>query len=172
MAKKTASKTSSKVQAEFIWGIGEKVERPNNNELNKSIKKMRFGTFLLALFFIAIGVGGGFLGLKYLTKNDCFELIGKDEITLQIGKETYADEGAKVIAFGKNDENKLKIETNLKKNDDGTYYAEEEGTYYIIYTVDNIKYGTLFKVQKIRLITFVEATEQDEIDAANQGGSV
>ena len=41
----------------------------------------------------------------------------------------------------------------------------------MIYTVDNLKYGKIFKVQKIRLITFVEATEQDEIDSLNPGGN-
>ena len=60
------------------------------------------------------------------------------------------------------------IETNLIKNPDGTYTSNEEGTYYIAYTVNNFKYGTLFKIQKIRLITFVEATEEGEM----QGGGI
>ena len=60
------------------------------------------------------------------------------------------------------------VETNLKKNNNDEYYADEEGTYYIAYTVEDLKYGTIFKIQKIRLITFVEATEQDEIQGGNQ----
>ena len=101
-----------------------------------------------------------------MVKNDCFILDGKDEITLQIG-EKYTDEGAKVIAFGKDDASKIKTETNMKRNNDGTYYSNEEGTFYIKYTVNNLKYGTIFKVQKIRLITFVEETEQEEVQGGN-----
>ena len=58
-----------------------------------------------------------------------------------------------------------------KENEDGTFTATEEGTYYITYTVDNFKYGKLLKVQKVRLISFVEQTEQEEIQDANQGGN-
>ena len=56
---------------------------------------------------------------------------------------------------------KVYVETNLKQHQDGSYYAEEVGTYYIIYKVDDIKYGKIFTVQRIRLITFVEAEEPD-----------
>ena len=55
------------------------------------------------------------------------------------------------------------MSTNLKKDIQGNYYAEEEGTYYITYTVDSLKYGSIFKIQKIRLITFVEPTEAGEL---------
>ena len=61
------------------------------------------------------------------------------------------------------DNDKVNVETNLKQNANGGYYAEKEGTYYIKYTVDNIKYGSIFKIQKIRLIHFVEPTEESEV---------
>lgn len=167
--RKTASKTSKKATLDFDF----KEEKPNKRKQNKAkkqLKKLSIGAILIAVLVLAVGAVGGFFSVKLMTKKDCFTLNGKDEITLQLN-ESYKDEGAKVIAFGKNDESKVKVETNLTKNDDGTYSAKEEGTYYMIYTVDNFKYGTLFKIQKIRLITFVEATEQDEIDSANQGGN-
>ena len=168
MAKrKTASKTSSKAKAEFVCGVGEKGKKRNSKKINNQIKKLGFGSILLSIVIIAIGALGGFFGVKYLVRNDCFILNGKDEITLQLG-ENYTDDGAKVIAFGRNEAKKVKIETNLKKNTDGTYYAEEEGTYYIAYTVDNFKYGTLFKIKKIRLITFVNASE-DEVETGGNG---
>ena len=168
--RKTTSKTSKKASADFNWSVDTKSSNKSKKKVNKQLKKLSVGAIMIALLILAVGAVGGYFSVKYLVKNDCFELKGKDEITLQIG-EAYIDEGAKVIAFGKNDESKIKIETNLTKNDDGTYSAKEEGTYYMIYTVDNFKYGTLFKIQKIRLITFVEATEQEEIDNANQGGN-
>ncbi len=163
MAKKTVRKSSSKVQAEFIWGIGDKIEKSGGKKRKKAFS---FGMFLLILMFAASGAMGGFFTAKTLMKNDCFILNGKDEITLQIG-EKYTDEGAKVIAFGKDDSGKIKTETNMKRNNDGTYYSNEEGTFYIKYTINNLKYGTIFKVQKIRLITFVEGTEQEEVQGGN-----
>ena len=129
------------------------------------MKKLGAGAIICALVLLVVGAVGGYLGFKVLTKNDCFVLNGKDEITLQIG-EKYTDESVTVVAFGKDETSKVKIETNLTVNEDGTYFAEEEGTYYISYTVDNFKYGTLFKIKKIRLITFVEPTEQEEINGA------
>ena len=161
--KKTAGKTSKKATLDFNFNLDNKPSKRKQNKAKKQFKKISVGAVLIAVLLLALGAVGGFFTVKVLSKDDCFELIGKDEITLQIG-EKYTDEGAKVIAFGKDNSSKLIIETNLTKNEDGTYSASEEGTYYMIYKVDDFKYGSLFKIQKIRLINFVEATEQDEID--------
>ena len=48
-SKKTVSKTSKKAKAEFIWGVGEKVEKRNHKKANKEIKKLGFGTFMLVV---------------------------------------------------------------------------------------------------------------------------
>ena len=168
--RKTASKTSKKATADFNWDVGVKPSKRTSKKVNKQLKKVSAGALVMAVLLLVVGAVGGYFGVKVLTKNDCFVLNGKDEITLQIG-ESYTDEGAKVIAFGKDEANKIQIETNLVKNNDGTYSTDEVGTYYMVYTVDNFKYGTLFKIKKIRLITFVEATEQEEIESA-QGGNV
>ena len=168
--RKTASKTSKKASIDFDWNTNEKPSKRKQNKAKKQLKKLSFGSIMIAVLLLAVGAVGGFFTVKVMTKNDCFILNGKEELTLQIG-ENYVDEGAKVIAFSKDDSSKIQIKTNLIKNEDGTYSATEEGTYYMIYTVDNFKYGTLFKIQKIRLISFVEATEQDEIDSMNQGGN-
>ena len=168
--KKTASKTSKKASVNFDWNNNSKQNKRNQKKVNKQLKKLSIGAIMIAVLLLVAGSVGGFFGVNFMTKDDCFALNGKDEITLQIG-ENYTDDGAKVIAFGKDVSNKVKVETDLTLNDDGTYTAKEEGTYYMIYTVDHFKYGSLFKIQKIRLITFVEATEQDEIDNANQGGN-
>lgn len=160
--RKTASKTSKKATADFNWNIN-KPNKKTTKEVKKNLKKLGAGAIICALVLLVVGAVGGYFGLKVLTKNDCFVLNGKDEITLQIG-EKYIDESVTVVAFGKDETSKVKIETNLTVNEDGTYSAEEEGTYYITYTVDNFKYGTLFKIKKIRLITFVEPTEHEEIN--------
>ena len=153
--RKTTSKTSKKVEVDF------NLNQPNKktkSKLKKQMKKIGTGTMILLVFLVGIGGIGGYFGCKYITQNDCFTLNGKDELTLQLN-EKYFDEGAKVIAFGLDDSKKVEVETNLTKNEDGSYSADEIGTYYMIYTVKNIKYGTIFKVQKIRLISFVEPSE-------------
>jgi hypothetical protein len=164
--RKSANKQSKKVYVDFDWE-NKSPNKRTQKKINKEIKKMGFGTIMLAVLFLAIGAVGGFFGVKLMTKNDCFEIVGNDEITLQIG-ETYKDESVNVVSFGKNVSKDVEIETNLQKNENGEYFAEEEGTFYIIYKSTNFKYGTLFKVQKIRLITFVEATESEELPAGGQ----
>ena len=167
--RKTASKTSNKAKLNINVNLNKSSKR-TSKKINNSLKKASPLAMFLAIFLLIGGALGGFFACKILTKNDCFTIIGKDEVTLTVG-ENYKDEGVKIIAFGQDDSDKVKITTNLTKNEDGTYTSNSVGTYYITYTVDNLKYGTLFKIQKIRLISFEDPTEQEEIDSANQGGS-
>ena len=166
--RKTTSKTSKKASFSFDWDNNSKQTKRSSKKAKKQLKKLGFGAIMMAIFMLAIGAAGGFFGVKFLTKKDCFELIGKDEITLQLG-ETYLDEGANIVSFGKDVSADVEIETNLKIDLNGKYYAESEGTYYMIYKSKNFKYGTLFKVQKIRLITFVDATEPGEMQQSEGG---
>ena len=163
--RKTTSKKSKKVELDL------ELEKPNRKTYNRTknkLKKVSFGALVLSVILLVVGAAGGYFAVKYLTKDDCFEIIGKEEITLTL-EESYIDQGVKVIAFGNDDADKVVVETDMLKNEDGSYYAETEGTYYIAYTVDNLKYGTVFKIKKIRLITFVEPTESSEIE--NGGGA-
>ena len=119
-------------------------------------------TLLLVLVISAVlGLGVSFI----LTKNDCFNIIGNDELTLTLG-ESYFDEGVKVVAFNKECTN-ITIETNLTKNSDGSYSANELGTYYIKYIANHFKYNSIFKIQKVRLITFVEPSEGASVENIN-----
>lgn len=167
--RKSVGKTSKKVSADFKWNSSGKDSKKKAKKAGKQLKKLSFGAILMAILLLGVGAVGGYFGVKIMTRNDCFVLNGQDEITLQIG-ESYVDEGVKIVSFGKDVSADVTVETNLKKNNDGEFYVEEEGTYYIVYKSNNFKYGTIFKVQKIRLITFVEATEQEEIDQT-QGGN-
>ena len=161
--RKTASKTSRKATIDFDWDVNKKSSKRSNKKTTKQLKKLGIGAILGALILLVVGAVGGYFGVKYVTRNDCFVLNGKEEITLQVG-ESYFDEGAKVVAFGKDEADKLQIETNLTKNQDGSFTSNEVGTYYIAYKVDNLKYGSIIKVQKIRLITFVEVSEGSEYE--------
>lgn len=120
--------------------------------------------------FLVIGVGLGIGAGFYLCRNDCFEIIGSDELTLTIG-ENYYDEGCKVVSFGRDISDEVEIETDLIINPDGSFTGDDTKTYYILYKSNDIKYGKVFTVTKIRLITFVEEPEQDEIDSANDSNT-
>ncbi len=132
-------------------------------------KKLGFSGILTIILVAILGAGVGAGACYYLGRNDCFELIGQEELTLTLpidGKTAdenncYIDQGVKIISFGRDISNEVIIETDLKKNEDGSFTADEIGTYYIKYTVDDIKYGKIFTIQRIRLITFVEAEEPD-----------
>ncbi|MGN0788178.1 MAG: hypothetical protein ACI4L6_03890 [Candidatus Onthoplasma sp.] len=154
MAKKITGKTKKKVQL----NLDIKPDKVNTKKISKSVKKINPAIILMVILFLAIGAVGGWFGIRFATRNDCFEIIGEEKIELSIG-ETYLDQGVKVISFGKDCQDKVNVETNLKKTADGEYYADQAGIYYITYTVDNIKYGSIFKIQKIRLISFSEASE-------------
>ena len=164
MAKrKTTSKVSKQVEIDFDL---KKPSKRTTRKAKTKLKKLSVGVIVLAIFLLFVGAIGGYFGVKYISRNDCFEIIGQEEINLTLS-ENYVDEGVKVIAYGIDDSKKVKVETNLKQNNQGEYYATSEGTYYIKYVVDNIKYGSIFKVQKIRLIHFVEPTESEEIGGSN-----
>ena len=161
--RKSTSKITKKVELDL------NIDKPSKRTTRKvktKLKKLSFGVVMLAIFLLAVGVVGGYFGVQYLSRNDCFKIVGAEEITLEIG-ESYLDEGVKVVAFGVDETDKVEVETNLKKDINGKFYAQTEGTYYIKYKVNNIKYGSIFKVQKIRLIHFVEPTESEELGGAN-----
>lgn len=162
--RKTASKSSSKVQLNLNLNKPSKRSRKN---AKKQLKKISPITMFMAVILLACGAVGGFYGINFLTKNDCFEIVGNDHISLTLN-DVYCDEGVNVIAFGKDDSDKVVVETNLKQKEDGSYYADEIGTYYITYSVTNLKYGSIFKVQKVRLIDFVEPSEIEESEKLRQ----
>lgn len=108
-------------------------------KLQKQIKKANPITIILVCLFALIGVGAG-LGTSYfLTRNDVFKINGETEITLNIG-DTYQEQGATAIAFGKDISKEVKV--------DGVVDTTKEGRYVIKYTVDNIRFNnyTLYKL--------------------------
>lgn len=142
----------------------------------KAIKKTDSKTKILALIMLIIGLFVGVLGAYVITRNDCFELLGENEITLEMQVAdndtgllgTYREDGVKVVSFGKDVSDTLTVEIDSKfiDNHDGTYSATQVGTYYIKYHSNSLKYGKIFTVEKIRLITFVEPSEITEKEEA------
>ncbi len=156
--KKNATKTSKRAQS----GL-EKVTltEKETKQIKKRAKKVSVKAWLFAILFLILGVAGGAGAWWIVCRNDCFELAGEEEICLTTD-EKYVDDGVKIIAFGKDFSTDFTIETNLKIDSDGKYYSDEVGTFYIKYKSQNFKYKTLFKVEKVRLVTFVEPSEDVE----------
>ena len=163
-----------KTKAKINWGWDSPENRNGKatratKKTKSSIKKLGFKAVLIILFITLIGGVIGFGACWYVCADDCFSIIGNEEITLTLRDEnedinsnnSYCDEGVKIVSFGRDISNKFYIETNLKQYPNGNYYADEIGTYYIIYKVDDIKYGKIFTIQRIRLVTFVEPTPND-----------
>ena len=156
--RKNASKTSSRAKSN-INTSALKVDKKSQRQVENTLKNTSVKVLIFGLVFLIVGLLLGAGAWWIVCRNDCFAIIGNDEIELTLD-ETYEDFGVKVVAFGKRlDADDIIIETNLKKDTDGKYYADEVGTYYIKYSTENFKYGKLFKVEKVRLVTFVEPSE-------------
>lgn len=109
-------------------------------------KKQNIGIFAI-IFLLVLGGVAGFFTAKHITRNDVFEIIGEQTITLSVG-ETYQDEGAKAVSFGKDISSKIVSENNID------YLAV--GTYYIRYTVNDIRYRG---IERYRVI-IIEASSE------------
>lgn len=172
-----------KTKAKINWGWNSPEDRDGkatrstnkktNKKINKKVKKLGIKAILIILLITLIGGGIGLGACWFISRNDCFEIVGMEEITLTLRDEDvttfasnniYYDQGVKVVSFGRDISKDVYIETDLKQHTDGGYYADEVGTYYIIYKTNDIKYGKIFTVQRIRLITFVESTPEINVD--------
>lgn len=111
--------------------LGSKIIRESN-------KLTLFLVCLFLLFGICIGAGVTF----FITKNDTFIVNGYTEMVLKVN-DVYTEEGAKVVAFGKDISNSVEIE--------GTVDTTKEGEYIIKYTVSNIRFRgyTLYRLVKV-----------------------
>ena len=133
-----------------------KVRRKVKRKAKSKAKKIHPATYVIAILCLALGIGAGAGGCALVCKNDCFKLNGRKSYTVSVGTPlVYGDEGVRIISFGKNISDRVEIETNLTETDDGRYTADtsRSGEYYIIYTVDSVKYG---KIQRVRTISVTE----------------
>ena len=157
---KKSSSTGKKVAAGVTLGIATTVVAKKAKRTNSKTLAAIIISFILAL---AIGLGICFV----MGKNDEFTLLG-DEVIYLSTEETYKDNGVKIIEYGMDISKNAVVKTNLKVNEDGEYYADEEllasgpNQFYICYTVKSIKFGFVYNVQKIRLITFTDMSEGGE----------
>ena len=139
-----------------------KIKRQAKKELKSTAKRISVGGMIAIVLTLIVSVITGVFVERLITKNDCFVLMGQKEFVIELGAEgstyTYTEEGFSIISFGKDLSDKVSIKTNMTNNNDGTYTIDtsEEGDYYIIYTVDSLKYG---KIKRVR--TFAVGAENE-----------
>lgn len=166
--KKSSSKSNSSTKTSR--NITKRQQQQKEREIKKTVKffgvKGIVALLIIIALFACIGAGSCFV----LTRNDCFEIIGQDEIELQ-ANEVYFDQGVKVVEFGKDCQDKVIVETDMLQNADGSYSPQLDNdnnpvlkTYYIIYKVKTFKLSKLATVERIRLISFVENSEEIVVD--------
>ncbi len=158
--RKKSTKTSKRAESSISLSDIE-VSSKTKRSAKSTLKNAGAKTLFIVALFLVLGVAVGLGAWWFVCKDDCFQLIGNDEIVLTLD-EKYVDEGVKIVAFGKDESSNVVIETNLEVDENGNFYSDEVGTFYITYKSECFKYGTLFKVQKVRLITFVEISEGGE----------
>ncbi|MBQ8430600.1 MAG: hypothetical protein IJX26_01480 [Clostridia bacterium] len=168
----------TKEEAKINWGwpanSSNKPSKKSSKKTQRNLKKVGFKAVLIALCLLVLSSALG-LGVCYIiTKDDHFTLLGQDELSLQVS-EKYIEDGFEVIEFGKKQNHKVIIETDMVINEDGSYSPQVDengeaivGTYYILYKTESFKYSKIANIQRIRLITFVEDADDslygDEYD--------
>ena len=169
--KRTVKKTSQKATVNMS-SRGKKVAKATALTgaalAGAGIKKTGAKGIIVALLCFIIGLGIGFGGYLMVCKDDCFEILGGDDIVLTLD-DAYEEHGVKIVEFGKDISDKVQIEMDEDLVLDQYGKTNQIGTFYIKYTVDSLKYGKIFKIEKIRLITFVEPSEANEFLEANGG---
>ena len=102
----------------------------------KAVKKTHPATLLLALLFLIIGAVAGVIVCKTLTKGDKFELNGEKQVVLLEG-ENFEDPGVTIISFGRDISAKVMRGGDIDKMGS----VPEPGTYQIVYTVSDFRWG-------------------------------
>ena len=171
--KPSASKTTKRVTANKSIFAGTGTKSTTNKTVKragtaaatvgavKAAKKMSGKSIAVVFicFILALAIGAGVC--FFLGRNDKFDIVGNEQISINVN-EKYADEGVDIREFGINLSKKAIIDTDLKTDGNGNYYAEEAGDYYIAYTVKSLKFGLIYPVQKIRLISVIGESEGGE----------
>ena len=142
-----------KIKKKTVKKAKSKAKRKVKSRAKSKAKRIHPLTWVIAALALIIGVGAGIGVYSSISRDDCFKLKGDSEYTIPVGTDIiYVDEGARIISFGKDISSEVKVETNLKKIGNGEYSVDtsEPTEYYMIYTVDDTKYG---KVQRVRTIT-------------------
>ena len=150
-------------EGECMAEITKKQKKKIKKNVKSTAKRFSTGGIVALVMCFLIGLGGGVFSVFFMTKNDTFTLSGDKKFEYVIGDNDgtviYTEAGYSVVSFGKNLTDMVKIDTNLEKDNSGNYIIDTsvEGEYYIIYTVDSLKYG---KIQRVRSFTVKESADE------------
>ena len=108
----------------------------------EKVKKKHPFAFIVVIALFAVGIFGGYFTVKTLTKNDTFELIGEKYITLTLGQ-SYQDEGAKAVFFGKDISGEIVTENNIDYSSVGQYYIKYEYSNFLYKDITIYRYVTI-----------------------------
>ena len=142
-----------KIKKKTVNKAKSRAKRKVKSKAKSKAKRIHPLTWVICALALIIGVGAGIGAYSFISRNDCFKLRGDAEYTVSVGAEvTYVDEGVKIISFGKDISSEVEVKSNLKKISSGKYAVDttKPTEYYIIYTVDDAKYGN---IQRVRTIT-------------------
>lgn len=157
---KSVSNSSKSSTSKSTGGKGTNKNAYFAEQAEKSAKKLPSIAKLIIAFFFIIGAAASFFVLQFVCKDDCFEINGRKAFSLSING-TYADEGVKIIAFGKDISDQAKI-TIYKNGEEISGFDQidttEEGVYQIVYTTDSFRFKD---VKLIRTITVVSDETED-----------
>ena len=132
-------------------------QREAERAVKKAVKRTHKGMLLIVFLCLVIGAVGGYFTYHFLTKNDCFDLIGESQITLEVGAD-YADQGVKIRSIGRDLSSKATTEILYRPFDGdeqsvATVNTQNEGEYIIVYRVKDVKYGNF---KRVRVVTVGE----------------
>lgn len=146
---------------DFVEEMKEKAAKKAQSRAKRKVKskakRISAASYVIWVIALLLGLALGAFACRFLCRNDCFELKGKSEYTIEVGGEgssvIYTDKGARVISFGKDISRRVKVSTSLSEVDDGEYKIDtsKEGVYYIIYTIDDVRFGDIKRVRTIRV---------------------
>ena len=109
----------------------------------KAAKKLHPATVVLAAVFLAVGIGAGVFASEALSAGDSFTLNGGREVHLSLG-EAFDDPGATVLSFGRDISDRVQVGGDADRFD-----ADTPGTYYFVYTVDDLRWGDYQRVRTV-----------------------
>ena len=136
--------------------VAKKAKSKVKRKARSTAKRISAVSYVIWALALICGIAVGAVSCMFVCRNDCFKLRGKSEYVLTVGQENniYTDKGAQVISFGRDISRDVKVSTNLLEVGDGEYEIDtsEEGVYYIIYTVDDVRFGEIKRVRTFRVV--------------------
>ena len=154
--KKSRQPVQTKSSSKSITKNSKKITQ----NITKKIKKAPIW-ILAAFLMLVLGGSGGYFGYTFLCKDDVFEMVsysnGENDITIGQDETTqvYIEQGARCVVLGKDISSQVKITYKYREDITHDAVVVEEidentaGTYYAIYTIDNLKYKSVTLIRNI-----------------------